>query len=356
MPEQVNAAHILVVGQAGRRSRTPTRPRRRRPRASRRAPGSPAPISRSSPTRTPTTRAARATGGQLPPFSRGQMVPEFEAQAFDMAPGEVRGPIKTQFGYHIIKLNAKTPGAHALARRSAPGARRRALRAAGLGGGRAARPRARGEAQGHAVGLRRGPAQAPERRRHLQHDGVVRPRATPSRASARTPKFSDEAWTLPVGQGLRRLRSRPPAGPPSCGRPRSAPPVVAALRRAEDPPRAGLEGRAAREGRAGAARARGERARLPARRSPPSRRATGPRSRRRPSSDRPAPFPRSAPRRSSSAAAFQTPQGQAGPAGRRAERVRALPRPHPHRGQPRGARRRRRTSCATRSAPAKRSG
>ena len=26
-----------------------------------------------------------------------------------MEPGEIRGPIKTQFGYHIIKLNAKMP-------------------------------------------------------------------------------------------------------------------------------------------------------------------------------------------------------------------------------------------------------
>jgi peptidyl-prolyl cis-trans isomerase D len=53
--------------------------------------------------------SGKTTGGQLPPFSRGQMVPEFEAQAFAMEPGEIRGPIKTQFGYHIIKLNAKTP-------------------------------------------------------------------------------------------------------------------------------------------------------------------------------------------------------------------------------------------------------
>jgi peptidyl-prolyl cis-trans isomerase D len=50
----------------------------------------------------------KGTGGQLPPFSRGQMVPEFEQAAFDMKPGELRGPVKTQFGFHIIKLIAKT--------------------------------------------------------------------------------------------------------------------------------------------------------------------------------------------------------------------------------------------------------
>ena len=49
------------------------------------------------------------TGGQLPPFSRGQMVPEFEQAAFAMSPGQISGPVKTQFGYHVIKLVAKNP-------------------------------------------------------------------------------------------------------------------------------------------------------------------------------------------------------------------------------------------------------
>ena len=49
------------------------------------------------------------TGGQLPPFSRGQMVAEFEQAAFAMSPGEIAGPVKTQFGYHVIKMTAKNP-------------------------------------------------------------------------------------------------------------------------------------------------------------------------------------------------------------------------------------------------------
>ena len=32
------------------------------------------------------------------------MVPEFEEAVFNMNKGEVKGPVKTQFGYHLIKL------------------------------------------------------------------------------------------------------------------------------------------------------------------------------------------------------------------------------------------------------------
>lgn len=46
-------------------------------------------------------------GGNLGEFTRGQMVPEFDEACFSMAVGEIRGPVKTQFGFHLIKLNAK---------------------------------------------------------------------------------------------------------------------------------------------------------------------------------------------------------------------------------------------------------
>lgn len=52
--------------------------------------------------------SGKESGGVLPPFGRGQMVPEFEQAAFEMKPGEIRGPVKTNFGYHVIKLTAKT--------------------------------------------------------------------------------------------------------------------------------------------------------------------------------------------------------------------------------------------------------
>lgn len=46
-------------------------------------------------------------GGNLGEFGRGQMVPEFDKACFEMEVGEVRGPVQTQFGFHLIKLNAK---------------------------------------------------------------------------------------------------------------------------------------------------------------------------------------------------------------------------------------------------------
>ncbi len=46
-------------------------------------------------------------GGNLGDFGRGQMVPEFDTACFEMEEGEVRGPVQTQFGYHLIRLNKK---------------------------------------------------------------------------------------------------------------------------------------------------------------------------------------------------------------------------------------------------------
>ncbi len=50
---------------------------------------------------------SKTKGGDLGYFGKGRMVPEFDKACFENNVGDVVGPIKTQFGYHIIKIEDK---------------------------------------------------------------------------------------------------------------------------------------------------------------------------------------------------------------------------------------------------------
>lgn len=59
------------------------------------------------------TCPSKENGGNLGDFTRGQMVPEFDTAVFEMSVGEVtKVPVKTQFGYHLIKLNSKNEASY----------------------------------------------------------------------------------------------------------------------------------------------------------------------------------------------------------------------------------------------------
>jgi len=48
------------------------------------------------------------SGGDLGEFGPGQMVPEFDKVVFKEEIGKTHGPIKTQFGFHLIEIVSRT--------------------------------------------------------------------------------------------------------------------------------------------------------------------------------------------------------------------------------------------------------
>lgn len=53
--------------------------------------------------------STRASGGELPAFSRGAMVSEFEAAAFAVPVGKFSEPFKTKYGYYLIEVTERRP-------------------------------------------------------------------------------------------------------------------------------------------------------------------------------------------------------------------------------------------------------
>lgn len=99
-PEQVKAQHILIKakeGDAEAEKKALTRINDLKVRATKEDFSELAKINSED-------EGSKVKGGDLGFFGRGQMVPAFESAAFNAKPGEMVGPIKTNFGYHLIKV------------------------------------------------------------------------------------------------------------------------------------------------------------------------------------------------------------------------------------------------------------
>ncbi len=198
VPEQVNAAHILIaVKQDGDASADAVAKARAETITARaKVPGADFGKLANENTDDP---SGKTNGGQLPPFSHGQMLPEFEQAAFAMAPGEVRGPIKTQFGYHVIKLVSKTPSRTRTFEEVRPSI------VAELSERQASAEVDR-LAKELAEKLKAMRSASDEDLRKLQGDAVTlnttewSARGDSIQGIGANQKFSDEAWTTPVGK------------------------------------------------------------------------------------------------------------------------------------------------------------
>jgi foldase protein PrsA len=60
-----------------------------------------------------TDPSTKDKGGELGFFGRGQMVPQFQDAAFGAKVGQIVGPVKSPFGYHVIQVEEKKPATKA---------------------------------------------------------------------------------------------------------------------------------------------------------------------------------------------------------------------------------------------------
>lgn len=58
--------------------------------------------------KTHSTCPSGRSGGDLGEFGRGQMVKEFDEVVFNGELNKVHGPVKTQFGYHLLEVTSRT--------------------------------------------------------------------------------------------------------------------------------------------------------------------------------------------------------------------------------------------------------
>ncbi|MBK9293301.1 MAG: SurA N-terminal domain-containing protein [Oligoflexia bacterium] len=102
-PEQVKAKHILVKAQKGNSSEEAKALEKIKKIQSELSKKSFSELAK----KYSDDPGSKSNGGELNWFEKGRMVPEFEQAAFGLKIGEVSKPIQTQFGFHLIKVEAK---------------------------------------------------------------------------------------------------------------------------------------------------------------------------------------------------------------------------------------------------------
>jgi peptidyl-prolyl cis-trans isomerase C len=147
---------------------------------------------------------AARNGGDLGFFRRGDMVPEFATAAFALQPGQVSPqPVRSQFGWHVIKLEERRSGTGPFLRRKQGSAPPDADR-----GGGAGRHRPRARRGPHRAGGSAGPA-APA---GIQAD-PPRPASGPAPLEPWPPP--SPPWPCPCRRCRRWRASRSPPSPPA---------------------------------------------------------------------------------------------------------------------------------------------
>lgn len=109
-PEQRTASHVLIAVAKTAHATTKAQARAKAAQltaALQKAPASFADIA-SKESQDP---GSAAQNGSLGSFGRGAMVKPFDDAVFSMTPGEIRGPVESEFGFHIIRLDAIQPAA-----------------------------------------------------------------------------------------------------------------------------------------------------------------------------------------------------------------------------------------------------
>jgi peptidyl-prolyl cis-trans isomerase D len=103
-PEQRSASHILIAADANADAATRAKAKAKATelmQALQKAPQRFAELARTE-SQDP---GSAAQGGSLGSFGRGMMVKPFEDAVFSMKPNEIRGPVESDFGYHVIRLD-----------------------------------------------------------------------------------------------------------------------------------------------------------------------------------------------------------------------------------------------------------